>query len=116
MGWSFPWVSSLDSEFNFDYAVSFTPAQREHGATYNFRPIAKPYDEMPGLSAFALEDGVVYHTYSCCARGLDAFNRLTSYSTSLPEAVTRATFPRPWPGSAVTTGTRMSSPGGRARD
>lgn len=74
MGWSFPWVSSLDSDFNFDFDVSFTEEQREGGAEYNFRSIDKPGEEMPGLSAFALEDGVVYHTYSCYARGLDAIN------------------------------------------
>ncbi|HYW24632.1 MAG TPA: DUF899 domain-containing protein [Terriglobales bacterium] len=87
MGWSFPWVSSGRSDFNFDYAVSLrdVPAgasQREmprgvgpqaNGARYNFTkdPFAP---EMPGLSAFALDDGVVYHTYSCYSRGLDAFN------------------------------------------
>jgi predicted dithiol-disulfide oxidoreductase (DUF899 family) len=74
MGWSFPWISSLRSDFNFDFGVSFTPEQREQGADYNFAPIAKPYEEMPGLSAFALEAGIVYHTYSCYARGLDGLN------------------------------------------
>jgi predicted dithiol-disulfide oxidoreductase (DUF899 family) len=87
MGWSFPWVSSGRTDFNYDYAVSLpdVPAgasQREmprgvaaqaNGARYNFTkdPFAP---EMPGLSAFALDGGVVYHTYSCYARGLDAFN------------------------------------------
>jgi predicted dithiol-disulfide oxidoreductase (DUF899 family) len=75
MGWSFPWVSSLGSDFNFDFGVSFTEEQRADGAEYNFRWIEQPWgDELPGLSAFALEDGVVYHTYSCYARGLDAIN------------------------------------------
>ena len=42
MGWSFPWVSSLQSDFNFDFAVSFTEQQRANGADYNFGPIDKP--------------------------------------------------------------------------
>jgi predicted dithiol-disulfide oxidoreductase (DUF899 family) len=73
MGWNFRWVSSLGSDFNFDFGVSITEEQRSSGA--EFRWVDKPYDEeLPGLSAFALEDGVVYHTYSCYARGLDAVN------------------------------------------
>lgn len=91
MGWSFPWVSSLRSDFNRDFGVSFPdapagtsqadmpkgPGVVGEGARYNFtrRPFGA---ENPGLSAFALEggpeDGIVYHTYSCYARGLDAFN------------------------------------------
>ena len=74
MGWQVEWVSSSDSDFNFDVGVSFTPDQQEQGATYNFSPIAHPGDELPGLSAFALRDGAVYHTYSCYGRGLDALN------------------------------------------
>jgi predicted dithiol-disulfide oxidoreductase (DUF899 family) len=75
MGWSFPWVSSLDSEFNFDFGVSFTEEQQAAGAEYNFRPLGGDprylAEELPGMSAFALEDGVVFHTYSAYARGLD---------------------------------------------
>lgn len=87
MGWSFPWVSSGRSEFNYDFGASARgldagPSQPEMerwtgdptaAPRYNF---TKPSfaAEMPGLSAFALEDGVVYHTYSCYARGLDGFN------------------------------------------
>jgi predicted dithiol-disulfide oxidoreductase (DUF899 family) len=61
MGWSFPWVSSLDSDFNFDFGVSFTEDQQANGAEYNFRWEADPGDEGHGLSSFALEDGAVYH-------------------------------------------------------
>jgi predicted dithiol-disulfide oxidoreductase (DUF899 family) len=79
MGWSFPWVSSGRSDFNFDFGVSFTEASIANGATYNFReledwmrdPANLPF-EGPGMSAFALQDGVVHHTYSAYARGLDA--------------------------------------------
>ena len=101
MGWTFPWASSHGSDFNFDFSVRFTEEQqREGGIEYNYRretawqlndlarkagdgvPVAAiaamtgtdvpTYTrERPGLSAFALEDGVVYHTYSAYSRGLD---------------------------------------------
>jgi predicted dithiol-disulfide oxidoreductase (DUF899 family) len=79
MGWSYEWVSSLGSDFNFDLGVSFTDEQLAGGAEYNFRTLPSVPDnllkdlprDMPGMSAFALEDGVVYHTYSAYARGGD---------------------------------------------
>jgi predicted dithiol-disulfide oxidoreductase (DUF899 family) len=67
MGWTFPWVSSLGSDFNMDFGVS-------EAATYNYAPAADPVEEMPGLSAFAQRDGEVFHTYSCYSRGIDGFN------------------------------------------
>ena len=129
MGWSFPWASSFGTDFNFDFAVSFTEAQqREGGIEYNYRrepplgeggwgrilddaptkmstearelarlareeklepeqgsqgpvadnatmagtDVATYTRERPGMSAFVLEDGVIHHTYSTFARGLDA--------------------------------------------
>jgi predicted dithiol-disulfide oxidoreductase (DUF899 family) len=73
MGWKFQWASSLNSDFNYDFGVSFTPAQQEDGAEYNFRHIDSPNDELPGISCFVLDSGTVYHTYSSYARGADAF-------------------------------------------
>ena len=97
MGWTFPWASSCASDFNFDFSVGFTEQQQEkHGIDYNYRH-EKPREgrafasdsgaaifavmsgtdpatytrERPGMSAFTLENGVVYHTYSTFARGLD---------------------------------------------
>jgi predicted dithiol-disulfide oxidoreductase (DUF899 family) len=67
MGWTFPWVSSLDSTFNEDFGVS-------NASTYNYAPVADPIEESPGLSTFIRHDSQVFHTYSCYARGLDAFN------------------------------------------
>jgi predicted dithiol-disulfide oxidoreductase (DUF899 family) len=92
MDWSFPWASSFGSDFNYDFAVSFTKEQLESGVVdYNFHKMDTRTDlsdsevvpiygtdaatmvrEAPGMSAFALEDGVVYHTYSTYTRGLDA--------------------------------------------
>jgi predicted dithiol-disulfide oxidoreductase (DUF899 family) len=74
MGWSFPWVSSAGTDFNVDFGVSFTPEQQISGAQYNFRHTDHLGEERPGLSVFTLRDGVVYHTYACYARGLDAIN------------------------------------------
>lgn len=96
MGWSFPWVSSFDSDFIYDFHAAYTKEQWESGAVEsNFasadlrpsgtdRPVLDNFAsamvgtdwetyrrEGPGMSAFALEDGVVYHTYSAYARGLD---------------------------------------------
>jgi predicted dithiol-disulfide oxidoreductase (DUF899 family) len=96
MGWTFPWASSLGSDFNFDFSVSITEEQqREGGVGYNYRRGGHPIvatqapepaarfaatcgtdadtyrRERPGMSAFVLEDSVVYHTYSTYARGLD---------------------------------------------
>jgi predicted dithiol-disulfide oxidoreductase (DUF899 family) len=97
MGWSFPWASSFGSDFNYDFNTSVTEEQQRAGIVeYNFRtndvgpsleagkegPLAEFAAgagtdwatftrEAPGMSAFALVDGVVYHTYSAYARGLD---------------------------------------------
>jgi predicted dithiol-disulfide oxidoreductase (DUF899 family) len=98
MGWTFPWASSYGTDFNYDFNASYTEEQQRHGTVeYNFgsrdvRPMLEAGDEgpvaevaamtgtdvatytreAPGMSAFALEDGVVYHTYSAYARGADA--------------------------------------------
>ena len=73
MGWHFPWVSSEDSDFNFDYHVSFTPEDLAgENVFYNFTaiPPEQAHDELPGLSAFYKdENGDIFHTYSSYARG-----------------------------------------------
>jgi predicted dithiol-disulfide oxidoreductase (DUF899 family) len=96
MGWSFPWASSFGSDFNNDFDVAITEEQQRAGtAEYNYRrepaqlssntqsegptkgaemsgtDVPTYIRERPGMSAFALEDGVVHHTYSAYARGLD---------------------------------------------
>jgi predicted dithiol-disulfide oxidoreductase (DUF899 family) len=99
MGWTFTWASSQDTAFNFDFDTSVTEEQQRSGSVeYNFRTedttwltapepgsatvrefaamagtdVAGFVRERPGMSAFALKDGVVHHTYSAYARGLDA--------------------------------------------
>jgi predicted dithiol-disulfide oxidoreductase (DUF899 family) len=97
MGWTFPWASSADAGFNFDYNVSFSEEQQRAGSIeYNYavgghamdetasfpEPVvqfaascgtdARTYTrERPGISAFIMQDGVIYHTYSSYARGVD---------------------------------------------
>jgi len=103
MEWTFPWVSSLGGDFNFDFNVSFTEEQQREGIEYNYRrepgwelagigesltkrgegPVAEvaamtgtdvaTYTrDRPGVSAFVIEDGAIYHTYSTYVRGLDS--------------------------------------------
>jgi predicted dithiol-disulfide oxidoreductase (DUF899 family) len=97
MGWSFPWASSFEADFNYDFNVSFTEAQqRDDTVEYNYMrgrhamdavPAPEPVVQFaaecgtdartyardrPGMSAFAMEDGAIYHTYSTYARGVDA--------------------------------------------
>jgi predicted dithiol-disulfide oxidoreductase (DUF899 family) len=97
MGWTFPWASSFGSDFNYDFDASYTEEEQRSGTIeYNYAsrdmtPVLEAGDqgpvagfaavcgtdsatylrEAPGMSAFALEDGVVYHTYSAYARGVD---------------------------------------------
>jgi predicted dithiol-disulfide oxidoreductase (DUF899 family) len=72
MGWGFPWVSSLGSDFKFDFGAAFTEDQQKNGADYNFTHVDEPVPQREGLSAFAIQDGVVHHTYSTYARGVEA--------------------------------------------
>lgn len=76
MGWQFDWVSSLGSDFNYDFDVSFRKEDLDAGtARYNYAPKSFPSEEAPGFSCFALgDDGAVYHTYSTYGRGLDIVN------------------------------------------
>jgi predicted dithiol-disulfide oxidoreductase (DUF899 family) len=72
MGWRFPWVSSLGSDFKYDFGAAFTEEQQSGGAEYNFKHVDQPpWPQREGLSAFALEDGVVHHTYSTYDRGTE---------------------------------------------
>jgi predicted dithiol-disulfide oxidoreductase (DUF899 family) len=139
MGWSVPWVSSLESEFNFDFGVSFTEEQQRSGAEYNFGTVdfaaplraREPSDsrsgtrpsrleetagsdflaeiaagigtdvagylaEAPGVSAFALSDGVVYHTYSCYARGLDVLLEYYQLLDRAPKGRDEGDLTAPW--------------------
>lgn len=108
MGWTFPWASSFGADFNADYGVSFTERQQREGVRYNFRrgrpslpasggggPAAAfavmtgtdeaTYTrERPGVSAFVLENGLVYHTYSAYSRGVDGIWGMYSWLDRAP--------------------------------
>jgi predicted dithiol-disulfide oxidoreductase (DUF899 family) len=71
MGWRFPWVSSVGSDFKYDFGAAFTEDQQRSGADYNFRHTDDPGQQAPGMSAFALAHGVVHHTYSTYGRGVE---------------------------------------------
>jgi hypothetical protein len=132
MGWSFPWASSFGSDFNFDFDTSVTEEQQRSGRVeYNFRtqdvgpsleagkegPLAEFAAgagtdwatftrEQPGMSPFALDGGVVYHTYWAYARGVDGSGACTSGSTGPREGGTR-----PDSGFAATTSTTRAERG-----
>jgi predicted dithiol-disulfide oxidoreductase (DUF899 family) len=76
MGWSFPWLSSLDNTFNQDFQVSFSREEIERGEVcYNYSEQSFSGEEAPGISVFFKDpEGTVYHTYSCYSRGLDMLN------------------------------------------
>jgi predicted dithiol-disulfide oxidoreductase (DUF899 family) len=58
------WVSSLGSDFRYDFGAAFTEEQQKNGAVYNFRHEDEVAPQREGMSAFILRDGVVHHTYS----------------------------------------------------
>jgi predicted dithiol-disulfide oxidoreductase (DUF899 family) len=87
MGWKFRWVSSFDSDFNFDYHVSFTPEERATGEVYhNYNMEPFPSEEAPGVSVFAKDaDGAVFHTYSTYGRGIDILNGTYNFLDLVPK-------------------------------
>ena len=87
MGWTFKWVSSFGSDFNYDYQVSVRPEQLASGkAVYNYAPSKMTIEERPGISVFYKDDdGRVFHTYSCYARGLDMLNGAYHWLDLVPE-------------------------------
>ena len=85
-GWTFKWVSSHGSDFNFDYHVSFSPEALERGDTvYNYTPQKLGSTEMPGISAFFRDGKQIYHSYSTYARGLDMLNAAYHYLDIAPK-------------------------------
>jgi predicted dithiol-disulfide oxidoreductase (DUF899 family) len=87
MGWTAQWVSSLGSDFNYDYHVSFTKDDLAKGEVYyNYQMIKDGFDELPGLSVFCKnEAGEVFHTYSSYARGNEEVNAVFIYLDITPK-------------------------------
>jgi predicted dithiol-disulfide oxidoreductase (DUF899 family) len=85
MGWSFKWLSSAGTNFNFDYGASFTPEQADE-LLYNFGTLPPNIAEREGLSVFSRSDsGDVFHTYSAYARGIDMVNTAYHYLDLVPK-------------------------------
>jgi predicted dithiol-disulfide oxidoreductase (DUF899 family) len=85
MGWRFPWVSSGGGDFKYDFGAAFTEEQQRNGADYNFKHVDQPpWPQREGMSAFALQDGVVHHTYSTYDRGVEQFMGTFGYLDVAP--------------------------------
>jgi predicted dithiol-disulfide oxidoreductase (DUF899 family) len=84
MGWTFTWVSSGETDFNFDFGVSFRPDDKAQ--TYNYAPKTSTMTDLPGISVFHKDaSGAIFHTYSCYARGLDMMNATYQYLDLVPK-------------------------------
>jgi predicted dithiol-disulfide oxidoreductase (DUF899 family) len=114
MGWTFPWASSFGGDFNADFSVGFTEEQQREGIEYNFRQergwrepkggvnphaamagtdAATFTRERPGMSAFVIEDGDIYHTYSTYGRGLDGLWGMYQWLDRAPKGRNEADSP-----------------------
>ncbi len=100
MGWSFPWVSSYGSDFNFDYQASFTPEQvAEDKGYYNYKIQPLGVSEQVGISVFYKDEhDEVFHTYSCYSRGVDMLNGAYHYLDLVPKGRDEdsLSFPMEW--------------------
>ena len=87
MGWTFPWVSSFGSAFNYDFAVSFTPqALADHTAVYNYGSTDPGLEDREGISVFFKNDAdEIFHTYSAFARGIDMVNGTYQFLDLVPK-------------------------------
>ncbi|WP_287249887.1 DUF899 family protein [Mesorhizobium sp.] len=98
MGWRFPWVSSLGSDFKYDFGAAFTEEQQRDGAEYNYQHVDRAEPQKEGMSVFALQDGAVYHTYSTYARGTEAFMGVYRFLDLAPRGRNEngLEFPQAW--------------------
>jgi predicted dithiol-disulfide oxidoreductase (DUF899 family) len=100
MGWSFKWVSSARTDFNYDYQVSFTPEQIRSGEVfYNYARIEMDMADREGVSVFFKDGkGAVFHTYSAYARGIDMLNGAYHFLDLVPKGrdEERLAFTQEW--------------------
>jgi predicted dithiol-disulfide oxidoreductase (DUF899 family) len=112
MGWTFPWVSSADSDFNYDFGVSRTEEQTREGikpmieagmppvvdhlARASGTDVVGYLSEGPGFSAFVLDEGAVYHVYSTSARGLEFLMGYYPILDRAPKGRNEADSSQPW--------------------
>ena len=97
MGWDFRWVSAANSDFNFDYQVSFKPEDVAQGtAVYNYARYEESMPDKPGFSVFLKDEaGGIFHTYSTFARGLDPMNVAFQLLDLVPKGCDEAGLPHP---------------------
>jgi predicted dithiol-disulfide oxidoreductase (DUF899 family) len=97
MGWTFTWVSSLDSDFNYDFGVSFTREQLAKGkVVYNYAPIDSQMEDLSGVSAFYKDEfGALFHTYSTYARGDELLSTAYAYLDLAPKGRDEEGLPFP---------------------
>ena len=94
-GWTFRWVSSGRSDFNYDYRVSFEAGSA--GQIYNFAPKTSEISDLPGISVFYRDgDGSIYRTYSTYARGVEMVNAAFHYLDLLPKGRDEGQRPMSW--------------------
>jgi predicted dithiol-disulfide oxidoreductase (DUF899 family) len=98
LGWSFEWLSSGSSDFNYDFQASFRSAQLETGTVqYNYRPLTTKRTDLVGISVFYRDtDGAIYHTYSCYSRGVDMLNTAYHYLDLVPKGRDEGEQPQSW--------------------
>jgi predicted dithiol-disulfide oxidoreductase (DUF899 family) len=98
MGWSFKWVSSGKSDFNYDFNVSFTPDEvRNETGFYNYRKGPVWGEDREGISVFYRNrEGEIFHTYSCFARGIDMMNTAYQYLDIVPKGRDEGERPQSW--------------------
>jgi predicted dithiol-disulfide oxidoreductase (DUF899 family) len=100
LGWTFPWYSSGEGDFNYDYGVSFTEENADRGnITYNYAPSRMKMRDLPGISVFCRDKaGNLFHSYSCYARGLDMLNPAYQYLDLVPKGrdENALSFPMAW--------------------
>ncbi len=97
LGWTFPWVSSGNTDFNFDHGVSFRPDDLVDGKIlYNYERVERGATEQPGISVFIKgDDGAVFHTYSCYARGIESVNAAYGFLDLVPRGRDEEGLPMP---------------------
>lgn len=110
LGWSFPWVSSFGSDFNFDYQASRTPEQLAKGeAYYNYKIQPSTVSEQVGISVFYRDDrNELFHTYSCYSRGVEMLNGAYHFLDLVPKGRDEDSLNTRWNGCAAATSTEAT--------
>jgi predicted dithiol-disulfide oxidoreductase (DUF899 family) len=97
MGWSFSWVSSAGTEFNYDFQASFHEADiKAASAYYNFKKQDPGWPDREGISIFAKDGRDIFHTYSTYARGIEVVNGAYAFIDLLPKGRDEGEGPQAW--------------------